>query len=83
MNILSVKNSDIQVLQQDIKEHIVETNFMINLMFIINQRWIQHDLVGGWVLFQFWCQVVSVMCAAHPSTCITTIKSCLTTVFEL
>ena len=47
MNIISVKNSDIQVLQQDIKEHIVETNFMINLMFIINQGWIQHDLVGG------------------------------------
>ena len=36
MNIMSVKNSDIQVLQQDIKEHIVETNFMINLMFVIN-----------------------------------------------
>jgi hypothetical protein len=33
MNIISVKNSDIQVLQQDIKEHIVETNFMNNLMF--------------------------------------------------
>ena len=47
MNIISVKNSDIQVLQQDIKEHIVETNFMINLMFIINKGWIQHDLVGG------------------------------------
>ena len=47
MNIISVKNSDIQVLQQDIKEHIVETNFMINLMFVINQGWIQHDLVGG------------------------------------
>jgi hypothetical protein len=47
MNIISVKNSDIQVLQQDIKEHIVETNFMINLMYVINQGWIQHDLVGG------------------------------------
>ena len=45
--LVSVKNSDIQVLPQDIKEHIVETNFMINLMFIINQGWIQHDLVGG------------------------------------
>ena len=38
MNIMSVKNSDIQVLQQDIKEHIVEANFMINLMFVINSR---------------------------------------------
>ena len=38
MNIISVKNSDIEVLQQDIKEHIVETNFMINLMFDINSR---------------------------------------------
>jgi hypothetical protein len=38
MNIISVKNSDIEVLQQDIKEHIVETNFMINLMFVINSR---------------------------------------------
>ena len=38
MNIMSVKNSDIQVLQQDIKEHIVETDFMINLMFVINSR---------------------------------------------
>jgi hypothetical protein len=38
MNIISVKNSDIQVLQQDIKEHIVETNFMINLMFVINSK---------------------------------------------
>jgi hypothetical protein len=35
---MSVKNSDIQVLQQDIKEHIVETNFMINLVFVINSR---------------------------------------------
>ena len=38
MNIMSVKNSDIQVLQQDIKEHIVETDFMINLLFVINSR---------------------------------------------
>jgi hypothetical protein len=38
MNIMSVKNSDIQVLQQDIKEHIVGTNFMINLIFVINSR---------------------------------------------
>jgi hypothetical protein len=38
MNIMSVKNSDIQILQQDIKEHIVETNFMINLMLVINHR---------------------------------------------
>jgi hypothetical protein len=38
MNIMSVKNSDIQILQQDIKEHIVETNFMINLMLVINSR---------------------------------------------
>ena len=73
MNIISVNNSDIQVLQQDMKEHIVETNFMINVMFIINQGWIQHDLVwGGGVLVQFWCRVVSVMCAAHPSTSFTT-----------
>jgi hypothetical protein len=38
MNIIYVKNLDIQVLQQDIKEHIVETNFMINLMIVINSR---------------------------------------------
>ena len=38
MNIMSVNNSDIQILQQDIKEHIVETNFMINLMLVINSR---------------------------------------------
>jgi hypothetical protein len=35
---MSVKNSDIQVLQQDIKEHIGETNFMINLLFVNNSR---------------------------------------------
>ena len=35
MNIMSIKNSDIHLLQQDIKEHIVETNFMI-VMCIIN-----------------------------------------------
>jgi hypothetical protein len=34
-----------------------------------NQGWIQHDLVGG-VLCQLWCRVVSVMCAARPSTCL-------------
>jgi hypothetical protein len=28
---------------------------------------------GGGVL---WCRIVSVMCAAHPSTCLTTAKSC-------
>ena len=38
MYIMSVNNSDIQVLQQDIQEHIVETKFMINLMFVINSR---------------------------------------------
>ena len=38
MNTMSVKNSDIQVLQQDIKKRIVETNFMINLLFVINSR---------------------------------------------
>ena len=41
------------------------------------QGWIQHDLVGGGgVLCQLWCRVVSVMCAARPSTCFTTAKSC-------
>jgi hypothetical protein len=38
---------------------------------------------GGGVLCQLWCRVVSVMCAARPSTRFTTAKSCLTTVFEL
>jgi hypothetical protein len=38
MNIISVKNSDIQVLQQDIKEHIVETNFMINSCLSLTVR---------------------------------------------
>ena len=38
---------------------------------------------GEGVLCQLWCRVVSVMCAARPSTCLTTAKSCLTTVFEL
>ena len=37
---------------------------------------------GGGVLCQLWCRVVSVMCAARPSTCLTITKSCLTTVFE-
>ena len=38
---------------------------------------------GGGGLCQLWCRVMSVMCAARPSTCFTTAKSCLTTVFEL
>jgi hypothetical protein len=33
---------------------------------------------GGGVLCQLRCRVVSVMCAARPSTCFTTAKSCLT-----
>jgi hypothetical protein len=35
------------------------------------------------VLCQLWCRVVSIMCSARPSTCFTTAKLCLTTVFEL
>ena len=59
----------------------------VNIDFNYTQGWIQHDLVGGGgggvVLCQLWCRVVSVMCAARPSTCFTTAKSSLTTVFEL
>ena len=55
------------------------------LLFVDNlQGWIQHDLIGGGgggVLL--WCRVVSVMCPARPSTCFTTAKSFLPTVFEL
>ena len=59
-------------------------NHLSFIMFL--QVWILHDLVGGGgggVLCQLWCRVVSVMHAARPSTCFTTAKSCLTTVFEL
>jgi hypothetical protein len=55
-------------------------NHLSFIMFL--QGWIQHDLVRG-VLCQLWCRVVSVMRAARPSTCFTTVKSCLTTEFEL
>ena len=51
------------------------------LLFVDNlQGWIQHDLIGGGLL---WCRVVSVMCPARPSTFFTTAKSFLPTVFEL
>jgi hypothetical protein len=48
--------------------------YMVVLGNYLIQGWIQHDLPGGrWVLFQLWCRVVSVMCAARPSTCFTTV----------
>jgi hypothetical protein len=53
--------------------------------FFPEQGWIQHDLVGGGggALPALVASCVGNMCAARPSTCFTTAKSCLTTVFKL
>ena len=55
----------------------------INLALYFWQGWIQHDLVGGGgALAALVPSCVSHVCR-RPSTCFTTAKSCLTTVFEL